>query len=86
MDKQLSLPITRGNKMNSFTIYHGTSTPIKARGKHQVKLLDFAYRYKGWHSYATDKTTIRAVDALVKKGYLIINEHNQFKFIYPSTK
>jgi hypothetical protein len=74
--------------MNSLTIYHGTSTPIKAIGKHQVKLLDFAYRlkHKGWHSYANDKTTIKAVEALVKKGYLIINEHNQFKFIYPSTK
>ena len=74
--------------MNSLTIYHGTSTPIKVKGKHQVKLLDFAYRFKhkGWHSYSTDKTTKNTVDALVKKGYLIINEHNQFKFIYPSTK
>lgn len=71
--------------MNSLTIYHGTSTPIKAIGKHQVKLLDFAYRYQCWHSYSTDKTTLRAVEALVKKGCLITNEFGQFKFIYPSS-
>lgn len=69
--------------MTTLTIYYGAEKPIKATGKHQVALLDFAYRYKGWHSYATDKTTLRAVDALVKKGCLLTNEFGQFKFVYP---
>lgn len=70
--------------MTTLTIYHGTSTPIKAVGKNQVKMLDFAFRYQVWHTYATDKQTLKALDALVKKGCLITNEFGQFKFIYPS--
>ena len=70
--------------MTTFTIYHGASKPIKAVGKHQVKLLDFAYRYKGWHTYATDSVTMRAVKALQAKGCLDLNEFGQFRFTYPT--
>lgn len=69
--------------MATLTIFCGLPKPIKAVGKNQVKLLDFAYKYNGWHSYSLDKPTIRAVSALHKKGYLALNEFNQFKFTYP---
>jgi hypothetical protein len=67
----------------SLTIYHGLTKPIKVTGKHQTKLLDFAYKYKGWHSYANDSITRRTVSSLVKKGYIEINEFNQFRFTFP---
>jgi hypothetical protein len=70
--------------MTTFTIYHGASKPIKAVGKHQVKLLDFAYRYKGWHTYGTDSVTMRAIKALHAKGCLDLNEFGQFRFTYPT--
>ncbi len=70
--------------MATLTIWHGLSTPIKAVGRHQVKLLDFAHRYPTWHSYSTDRDTLRAVNSLVKKGCLITNEFGQFKFVFPS--
>ena len=69
--------------MNSLTIYHGTTKPIKAIGKHQAKLLDFAYRYPCWHTYATDRNTLRALKALQAKGCLLVNEYQQFKFVFP---
>lgn len=69
--------------MNSLTIYYGASKPIKAIGKNQAKLLDFAYRYQSWHTYATDKNTLRAVKALQSKGCLVVNEYQQFRFTYP---
>jgi len=72
--------------MTTFTIYHGTPKPIKAVGKHQVKLLDFAYRYKGWHTYSTDSVTMRAVKALHAKGCLDLNDFGQFRFTYPTIK
>lgn len=70
--------------MNSLTIYYGTTKPIKAIGKHQVKLLDFAYRYKGWHTFATDSNTMRAIQALNAKGCLELNQFGQFRFTYPT--
>lgn len=70
--------------MNSLTIYHGTTTPIKAIGKHQVKLLDFAYRYPQWHTYSTDRNTLRALKSLQSKCCLLVNEYNQFRFTYPT--
>ena len=69
--------------MNSLTIYHGTTKPIKAVGKHQAKLLDFAYRYQQWHTYSTDRNTLRALKALQSKGCLLVNEYQQFKFVFP---
>lgn len=69
--------------MNTMTIYHGSIKPIKATGKHQVKLLDFAYRYKGWHTHSTDHNTMRAIQALNAKGCLELNQFGQFRFTYP---
>ena len=66
------------------TIYHGKAKPITAVGKHQVSTLGFAYKYRGWHSFTQDRTTKRAVEALVKKGCLEINQFNQFCFVFPN--
>jgi len=72
--------------MTTLTIYHGSVKPIKATGKHQVKLLDFAYRYKGWHTYSTDSNTMRAIQALNAKGCLLLNQFGQFCFTYPTAE
>lgn len=69
--------------MNSLTIYYGNEKPIKAIGKNQVKILDFAYRYRGWHSYSKDRATLRALEGLLAKGYLEVNQFEQFRFTYP---
>jgi hypothetical protein len=69
--------------MATFTIYHGKEKPIRAIGKNQVKTLDFAFKYQGWHSFANDRATKRAVVALVKKGCLEVNQYDQFRFVFP---
>ncbi len=61
------------------TIYHGTKIPFVAVGKNQCNLLNFAYKYPNWHSYATDKSTMRALNGLLKSNCVIVNQHNQFK-------
>lgn len=67
------------------TIFYGALKPIKAVGKNQVKTLDFAYRFKCWHSFSQDKATKRAVIALAKKGYLEVID-DQFRFTYPKAQ
>lgn len=61
------------------TIYHGTVTPFKAIGKNQCNLLDFAFKYQSWHSYSSDKVTQRAIEGLLKRGCIVLNEFNQFR-------
>ncbi len=58
----------------------------KAVGKHQCALLKFAEKYcvNRWHCYANDRTTKRAVAGGVKRGWLKINEHNQFSLVLPN--
>lgn len=69
--------------MPKFTIYYGSAIPMKAVGKHQCRLLEFAEKYRGWHTYAQDRTTKRAVEDLHRKGYLeVIGD--QFRFCYPA--
>jgi hypothetical protein len=62
--------------MNSLTIYYGKEKPIKVIGKNQVKMLEFAYKYKGWHS-------LKALNGLLAKGYIEVNQFEQFRFTYP---
>ena len=67
------------------SIYHGTNKPMIAIGKHQVATLSFAEKYHGWHSFAQDRNTKRAVYRLAEKGYLeISNVSNQFRITYPT--
>jgi hypothetical protein len=61
------------------TIYHGTASPFVAIGKNQCNLLDFAFKYQSWHSYSNDNKTLKAIDGLLKRGCIIVNQYNQFK-------
>jgi hypothetical protein len=62
-----------------FNIFYGNSKPLTAVGKYQVNMLQFAEKYRGWHSYASDKTTLRALNGLIKRGSIVINNNQQFK-------
>lgn len=65
-----------------FSIWYGAPSPIVAVGKHQCRLLQFAERFRGWHTFSGDRTTVRAVSALARKGCLEISG-DQFRFVYP---
>ena len=70
-----------GEKMK-FTYYYGAEKPIVAIGKNQCRLLSFAEKYRGWHTFKQDRATVRAINALQAKGCLeIIGD--QFRFRYP---
>ena len=65
--------------MAKLTIYHGRATPLVAIGKHQARLLDFAYNHKGWHSINTKcRDSMRAMRALYARGFLYV-QGDQFK-------
>ena len=68
--------------MTTFRVYHGAAKPLTAVGKHQCKLLQFAEAYPGWHSFAQDRTTKRAVNGLVRRGSIMTNAFNQFCITY----
>jgi hypothetical protein len=64
----------------TLNIYHGSSTPFKAVGKYQCNVLDFAFKYPKWHYYDEKcKVTKKAIDRLVIKNVIVMNEYNQFK-------
>ena len=66
--------------INTLTIHHGTKTPFKARGEHQVALLEFAFKYQGWHSFKQDSATTKAVKSLEEKQCLVVDwKTKQFK-------
>jgi hypothetical protein len=69
--------------MATLTIWHGREKPIRAVGRHQVNLLGFAEKFRGWHYAADDRDTQRALAALAKKGCLELNHSGQFRFTYP---
>ena len=69
--------------MNSLTIYHGRANPIIVRGKHVCKLVLFAERYKGWHTFKQDQTTKRAAASAERLGCIEVSA-DQFRFKYPS--
>lgn len=47
-------------------------------GKNQLKALKFVHKYKGWHTYHRDASTIKLVKSLVKKK-LVEDVHGQFR-------
>lgn len=69
--------------MATLTIWHGREKPMRAIGRNQCRLLQFAESYRGWHSAAKDRATQSAMRALSSKGYLETNEFGQFRFTYP---
>jgi len=48
-------------------------------GKHCLRLLKFAIKYDGWHSYGTDRSTRDAVNVLCGYDLLEVNEYRQFR-------
>jgi hypothetical protein len=66
----------------TYTIYYGKKEPLKAVGKHQINMLMFAEKYQGWHSYSEDKTTLNALNGLLKRKAIIINDNKQFRINY----
>lgn len=63
------------------TIYYGASKPAVAVGVNQCHALEFCQRYAGWHSYKTDRATLRALKGLERRGHIEINqETKQFRF------
>ena len=71
--------------MTQFFIYHGKQKPMVATGKNQVLCLQFAEKYRGWHTFTiNNRATKNAVMSLANKGYLEISKiSNQFRFTYP---
>lgn len=68
--------------MATLTIYHGAMTPIRSTGIHCIRLLEFAEKFRGWHSFAPDRTTKRAISSLAKLDCIEIAD-SQFRFKYP---
>ena len=69
--------------MNTLTIFYGAEKPLTAVGKHQTQLLGFLERYKGWHTMGTDKSTVRAIEGLLRRGSIAYNPlTNQACIVY----
>lgn len=52
-------------------------------GKNQKRLMLFALKYPGWHTYGKDAATVAAVEKLCEHGFLEINEFRQFQLRQP---
>lgn len=68
--------------METFTVWHGAPTPIRARGRNVARLLAFAEKYRGWHTFANDPATRNAVNIGERDGWLDVRD-DQFRFKYP---
>lgn len=68
--------------MTSLAIYHGAAKPIRVRGHHVCRLVEFAEKYRGWHTAAKDRTTRRALASAVRAGCIEV-DGDQFRFVYP---
>lgn len=53
-------------------------------GKNMKRMLLFAIRYRGWHSWAKDRSTCDAVKRLKRLGFIETNEFRQFRLAQPS--
>ena len=67
--------------MSTLTIYTGHRKPLHAVGRNQCRLLEFAHNCQGsWHTYATDRATLRAVNGLERRGSIVVDrESNLFR-------
>lgn len=54
-------------------VYDGSARPKTAVGKNQCHLLEFATKYYGWHTFAKDRATLRAVEGLVRRGSIVVS-------------
>ena len=58
----------------------------KPIGKSQKRLLQFAQRNRGIHSFAKDSETIRIVTSLKKRGLIKVNKFKQFSITQKGSK
>lgn len=52
---------------------------MKRLGEYQRKMIQFAERVNGWHSYASDAVTVRTIKSLRRRGLIKTNQYQQFK-------
>lgn len=64
-------------------IYYGKPKPATAVGKNQCRLLGFAFEYKCWHYLPTDRPGKRAIQGLLRRGSIEVNDCGQYRFISP---
>ena len=48
-------------------------------GKNMKRLLLFAIRFQGWHSWGRDRSTCDAIRRLSKQGFIELNSYRQFR-------
>lgn len=53
-------------------------------GKNMLRLLKFAIQYQGWQTYATDRSTVDALNTLSAHGLIEMNEYRQFRLDQPN--
>jgi len=46
---------------------------------HREIAMNFCTKYEGWHTFANDTMTKKAIKSLEKKGLVEVNEFNQFR-------
>ena len=50
-------------------------------GKNMKHAMAFARKYPGWHTFAHEVPTVRAIQRLAKRGLVAVNAFRQFKAI-----
>ena len=55
------------------------AAPLVAIGRNQCHALRFAEKYPGWHSFAKDRPTMRAIEGLRRRGSVVVNDFGQFR-------
>lgn len=63
-------------------LFTGSSAgPVTVKGEHQTRMALFALKHQGWHSYAADRTTMRALRGLQAKKIIEVSVHTgQFRW------
>ena len=63
------------------TVYLGRKKPLVAVGKNQCRLLAFAEKHRGWHSFNQKCRTTRAAIAGLKRRKCIQVKGDQFRLV-----
>ncbi len=50
-------------------------------GKEAIRLLQYAFTYRGWHNYGHDPKMIRALKTLVRHGFIEMNNYRQYRLV-----
>jgi hypothetical protein len=70
--------------MPRYFIYYGAALPIVANGAHEIALLEFAEKFRGWHSYPDKPARLSAMHRLAARDCLHLDEAGRvYRFKYP---